>query len=325
MPMIKQNSPCWCGSGKKYKRCHHQASMLLTPGTVSPYRSVPDHIPRPNYAESGDPGPEEEPNIKSTEVIERMRRAGRAAGEILQIAGEAVDVGVTTDQLDAIVHQATIDRGGYPSPLNYRGFPKSVCTSVNEVVCHGIPDDRPLHDGDIVNIDVTIWLDGVHGDTNATFLVGEVDAVSRKLVRVTRECTDLGIDAVKPGRPLSDIGRAIQNHAEKHGFEVVRSFIGHGIGEEFHTDLHVLHYFDPKASTIMEPGMTFTVEPMIAMGSGDHYMWDDHWTAVTVDEARVAQFEHTLLVTHDGVERLTELPATAAALADVSVGSGAGN
>lgn len=311
--MIKQNDPCWCGSGKKYKRCHHQPSMLLQPGTLSPTREVPAHIERPNYAETGDPGPEEEDAVKSPEVIERMRRAGRAAAEILQIAGDAVAVGVSTDDLDAIVHQATIDRGGYPSPLNYRGFPKSVCTSVNEVICHGVPDSTVLRDGDIINIDVTIYLDGVHGDTNATYLVGDVDPVSRKLVRVTRECTDLGIEAVKPGRPLSDIGKAIESHATKHGFEVVRAFIGHGIGTQFHTDLHVLHYYHPENSTIMEPGMTFTVEPMISLGTGQHYLWNDRWTAVTLDESRVAQFEHTLLVTDQGVERLTALtsePAT---------------
>ena len=305
--MIMQNDPCWCGSGKKYKRCHHQPALLLRPGNISPRRTVPDDIPRPRYAESGNPGPEQEPDVKSADVIARMRRAGRAAAEILQIAGEAVAPGVTTDALDAIVHQATIDRGGYPSPLNYRGFPKSVCTSVNEVICHGVPDDRPLADGDIVNIDVTIWLDGVHGDTNATFLVGDVDPVSRKLVRVTRECMELGIEAVKPGRPISDIGLAIEAHADKHGYSVVQAFIGHGIGTEFHTDLHILHYYSPEATTIMEPGMTFTVEPMISLGTGRHYVWADRWTAVTMDESRTAQFEHTLLVTDTGVERLTVL------------------
>ncbi len=311
--MIKQNDPCWCGSGKKYKRCHHQPHLLLRPGTISPYRPVPEGIPRPPYAETGDPGPEEEPDIKTADVIERMRIAGRKAAEILQIAGDAVAPGVTTDEIDAIVHQATIDRGGYPSPLNYRGFPKSVCTSVNEVICHGVPDDRPLADGDIVNIDVTIWVEGVHGDTNATFLVGDVDPMSRKLVRVTRECLDLGIDAVVPGRPISDIGKAIENHASRYGYEVVRAFIGHGIGREFHTDLHILHYYSPNATTVMEPGMTFTIEPMISMGTGNHYLWPDRWTAVTADESRTAQFEHTILVTDRGAERLTELPAAVTA------------
>jgi methionyl aminopeptidase len=250
----------------------------------------------------------EEPRVKSPEVIERMRRAGRAAAEILQLAGEAVAVGVTTDELDAIVHQACIDRGGYPSPLNYRGFPKSLCTSVNEVICHGIPDDRPLRDGDLVNLDVTIYLDGVHGDTNATFLVGTVDPESQRLVRVTRECLERGIEAVRPGRPLSEIGRAIEEHAHANGFEVVRAFVGHGIGEQFHTDLQIPHYYEPRFTTVAEPGMTFTVEPMISMGTGQHRIWDDGWTAVTADGSRTAQFEHTLLVTDDGAEILTLAP-----------------
>ncbi len=165
-------------------------------------------------------------------------------------------------------HQAYIDRGGYPSTLNYRGYPKSLCTSVNEVICHGIPDDRALRDGDIVNLDVTIFLDGVHGDTNATYFVGQVDDASRRLVDVTRECLDRGIAAVAPGRPFSDIGRAIEEHATANGYEVVRAFVGHGIGEQFHTDLQIPHYYEPRLTTVMEPGMVFTIEPMISMGTG---------------------------------------------------------
>ena len=186
--------------------------------------------------------------MKSPDVIERMRRTGRSAAEVLAATGAAVRPGITSDELDAICHAACIERGGYPSPLNYNGFPKSLCTSVNEVICHGIPDDRPLVDGDIVNLDVTLYREGVHGDTNATFLVGEVDDGSRNLVRVTRECLMLGIEAVKPGRPLSDIGRAIERHATKHSLGVVRAFIGHGIGEQFHTDLQILHYYDPASA-----------------------------------------------------------------------------
>ena len=176
---------------------------------------------------------------------------------------------------------------------------------MNEVICHGIPDDRPLADGDIVNLDVTLYREGVHGDTNATFLVGAVDDGSRNLVRVTHECLMLGIEAVKPGRPLSDIGRAIERHATKHSLGVVRAFIGHGIGEQFHTDLQILHYYDPASATVMQPGMTFTIEPMITMGRWQHRMWDDGWTAVTIDGGRTAQFEHTILVTDDGSEILT--------------------
>jgi methionyl aminopeptidase len=175
------------------------------------------------------------------------------------------------------------------------------------VICHGIPDDRPLREGDIVNLDVTLYREGVHGDTDATFLVGEVDPESTRLVRVTREAMERGIEAVKPGRPISDIGRAIQEHAESHGYGVVRDFIGHGIGEQFHTDLQIPHYFTPHASTIMEPGMTFTVEPMITMGAYTFRLWPDGWTAVTSDGLRTAQFEHTVLVTDVGVEILTSL------------------
>jgi methionyl aminopeptidase len=246
--------------------------------------------------------------VRSDGVIARMREAGRVAAEVLAVAGAAVAPDVTTDELDELVHARCIAGGAYPSPLNYRGYPKSVCTSVNEVICHGIPDDRPLVDGDIVNIDVTVYLEGVHGDTNATFLVGRVDEASRRLVRVTRECLDLGIDAVRPGRPISDIGRAIETEATRHGYGVVRAFVGHGIAEQFHGPPSVPHHFDGGARTIMEPGMTFTIEPMITMGTWRHEMWDDGWTAVTADGARTAQFEHTLLVTETEAEILTLPP-----------------
>jgi methionyl aminopeptidase len=243
--------------------------------------------------------------VRTPDVIERMRVAGRAAAEILQTVGAAVAPGVTTDELDALCHEECITRGGYPSPLNYGAFPKSLCTSVNEVICHGIPDDRALIEGDIVNLDVTIYLDGVHGDTNATFPVGRIDDASARLVEVTRECLDRGIAAARPGRQVREIGRAIQAHAEGEGYGVVRAFVGHGIAEQFHTDLQIPHYDDPRATTVIEPGMTFTIEPMITMGAWQHELWDDNWTAVTVDRKRTAQFEHTLLVTDDGVEVLT--------------------
>ncbi len=302
------NDPCWCGSGRKYKRCHRRSEGRVLPGEVSPMRSLPPHIRRPDYAETGIPVDETEARIKTPEVIERMRHAGAVAAEILRLAGEYVRPGITTDEIDEYVHQLHIERNAYPSPLNYHGFPKSVCTSVNEVICHGIPDSRVLLDGDIINLDVTAYVDGVHGDTNATFLVGDVDPVSRKLVQVTEECMWLGIEAVKPGRPLSDIGRAIEDHAKAHRYGVIRAFIGHGIGEQFHTDIQVLHYYDSRNSMIMRPGMTFTVEPMISLGSWQHRMWDDDWTAVTADGRRTAQFEHTLVVTDDGVEVLTGGP-----------------
>jgi methionyl aminopeptidase len=301
----KANDPCWCGSGRKFKRCHKPSTDHIRPGRLSPLRAVPPEIPRPPYADTGVAVRTAGSNVRTPDVIERMRVAGRAAAEVLQIVGAAVAPGVTTDELDALCHDECIKRGGYPSPLNYNDFPKSLCTSVNEVICHGIPDDRALIDGDIVNLDVTIYLDGVHGDTNATFAVGQIDPASAELVAVTRECLDRGIAAVRPGRQVREIGRAIQSHAEGHGYGVVRAFVGHGIAEQFHTDLQIPHYDDPRATTVIEPGMTFTVEPMITMGAWQHEIWSDNWTAVTIDHRRTAQFEHTLLVTDDGVEILT--------------------
>jgi methionyl aminopeptidase len=309
------NDPCWCGSGRKYKRCHRRSEGRVLPGTVTPMRPVPEHIARPPYAETGEVEAWDEPRVKPPDVIERMRHAGAVAAEILRLGGEAVRPGVTTDEIDAYVHDLYVERGAYPSPLNYNGYPKSVCTSVNEVICHGIPDSRPLEDGDIVNLDVTAYIGGVHGDTNATFLVGDVDPASRQLVRVTEESTWRGIEAVKPGRPISDIGRAIEDHVKQYRYGVVRAFIGHGIGEQFHTDIQVLHYYDSRANTIMRPGMTFTIEPMIAMGGWQHRMWDDGWTAVTADGKRTAQFEHTVLVTDDGVDVLTGGPGSVSASA----------
>jgi methionyl aminopeptidase len=271
-------------------------------------RSVPPGIEPTDYARTGTPQRRDEPMVKSPDVIARMRRAGLIAAEVLAVTGAAVAPGVTTDELDVVAHEAYVARGAFPSTLNYHGYPKSICTSVNEVICHGIPDDRPLADGDIVNIDVTAFVGGVHGDTNATFEVGTVDEESRRLIRVTRECREAGIAAVRPGRPISDVGRAIEDHATRHGLGVVRMFVGHGIGEGFHIAPSVPHYYAPEASTIMEPGMTFTIEPMITLGTWREKMWDNGWTAVTADGRRTAQFEHTILVTDDGAEVLTPEP-----------------
>jgi methionyl aminopeptidase len=280
----------------------------ITPGVIAPMRSVPSNIARPPYADTGKVTRWDEPRIKSPDVIARMRVACDMAADILRLAGEFVRPGLTTNDIDMFVHDLTIERGAYPSPLNYHGYPKSVCTSVNEVICHGIPDSTVLHEGDIINLDVTCYVDGVHGDTNATFFVGDVDDESRRLVRVTEECTWKGIGAVKSDRPLSDIGKAIEDHANKHKLGVVRAFIGHGIGEQFHTDVQVLHYYDARNNMIMKPGMVFTIEPMITLGTWQHKMWDDDWTAVTADGKRTAQFEHTVLVTETGVEVLTAGP-----------------
>jgi methionyl aminopeptidase len=279
----------------------------VLPGTVSPRRPVPDEIARPDYAERGRPVKVDEPMIKGAALIDRMRVAGRVAADVLEATGAAVAAGITTDELDAICHRVTLEQGAYPSPLNYHGYPKSLCTSVNEVICHGIPDSRPLSDGDIVNLDVTVYLDGVHGDTNATFGVGHVDVASQRLITVTRECLELGIAAVQPGRPINQIGRAIQRHAEAAGFGVVRNYCGHGIGEVFHSQPQIPHYFEPSATTLMEPGMTFTIEPMITLGTWRHVSWDDGWTAVTADGRRTAQFEHTVVVTDTGVDVLTRM------------------
>ena len=297
--------PCWCGSGRKYKRCHKPLEGRIVPGVVSPMRSVPEGIEKPSYADSGTVARWDEPKIKSPEVIERMRYACDMAADILRMAGEIVKPGMTTDDIDVFVHEETVRRGAYPSPLNYHGYPKSVCTSLNEVICHGIPDSTVLRDGDIINLDVTCFVKGVHGDTNATFHVGNVDEESKLVVRVAEECMWKGIEAVVPGQPLSDIGKAIENHAKAHRMGVIRAFIGHGIGEQFHTDIQVLHYYDARNSMVMRPGMTFTIEPMISLGTWQHKMWDDDWTAVTADGKRTAQFEHTVLVTETGVEVLT--------------------
>ena len=302
------NEPCWCGSGRKYKRCHKGTEGRIQPGIVSPMRTVPAHIGKPPYADTGVVPRYQEDRVKSPEVIDRMRIAGEKAAEILRRAGEMVRPGITTDEIDVFVHDLTVEMGGYPSPLNYHGYPKSVCTSVNEVICHGIPDSRVLEDGDIINLDVTIYINGVHGDTNATFCVGDVSDEDKRLIRVTEECMWRGIEAVKPGVMINEVGRAIEVHAKQNKMGVVRAFIGHGIGENFHTDIQVLHYYDPRNTMVIREGMTFTIEPMITLGTWQHKMWDDDWTAVTADGSRTAQFEHTILVTADGVDVLTGGP-----------------
>jgi methionyl aminopeptidase len=278
---------------------------LLVPGTLSPRRTVPASIPRPEYVDRDAPERYSGPEVKDPGTIERMRVAGRIAAQALAAVAEHVAPGVSTDELDRVGHEFLVAHGAYPSTLGYRGYPKSLCTSINEVICHGIPDSTVLAEGDIVNVDITAFVDGVHGDTDATYLVGEVDEESRLLVERTREAMLRGIRAIAPGRQINVVGRVIESYARRFGYGVVRDFTGHGIGTAFHSGLVVPHYDDPGATTVMEPAMTFTVEPMLTLGTIDYDIWDDGWTVVTKDRLRSAQFEHTVLVTESGVEVLT--------------------
>lgn len=282
------------------------ARARLTPGKQSPVRTVPKHIERPEYVWR-DTVREAcgEPLIQTPETVEAMREASRIAANALAVAGQAVAPGVTTDELDRIAHEYMCDHGAYPSTLGYRGFPKSCCTSLNEIVCHGIPDSTVIRDGDIVNIDVTAYKNGVHGDTNRTFLAGDVSEEHRLLVERTYTATMRGIRAAKAGREINVIGRVIESYAKRFGYSVVRDFTGHGVGPTFHNGLVVVHYDNPEDRTILEPGMTLTVEPMINIGDLPYDIWDDGWTVANRDGKFTAQFEHTLVITEDGPEILT--------------------
>jgi methionyl aminopeptidase len=277
----------------------------LVPGTLSPNRSVPSNIARPEYVGKPRPKPYHGPDVQTAETIEKMRIAGRIAAQALIEVGNAAKPGVTTDELDRIGHEFLCDHGAYPSTLGYKGYPKSLCTSINEVICHGIPDSTVLNDGDIVNVDITAFINGVHGDTNATFEVGEVSEEAHLLVERTREALNRAIKAVRPGRQINVIGRVIESYAKRFGYGVVRVFTGHGIATSFHSGLIIPHYDDPRATRLLEPGMTFTIEPMLTLGTIEHRMWDDNWTAVTADGKLTAQFEHTMVVTDEGAELLT--------------------
>ncbi|GAA4283836.1 type I methionyl aminopeptidase [Brevibacterium daeguense] len=284
----------------------HAPLGTLTKGTVSPLRDVPGSIPRPEYVGRAVPDEGRGGDMYTDEEIERIRAAGRIAANAMAEAGRAIAPGVTTDELDAIAHEYMCDHGAYPSSLGYRGFPKSICTSVNEVICHGIPDSTVLAEGDIVNLDITAYKDGMHGDTNYTFCVGEVDEESRLLVERTHEAMMRGIKAVGPGREINVIGRVIEKYAGRFGYGVVRDYTGHGVGREFHSGLIVPHYDSaPAHSQVMEPGMVFTIEPMLNLGTERWESWDDDWTVVTKDRRRSAQFEHTLAVTETGADILT--------------------
>ncbi|MDU0477945.1 type I methionyl aminopeptidase [Staphylococcus chromogenes] len=278
----------------------------LTPGKPTPIRTVPGHIEHPEYVWKDDVQEAMgEPLVQTPEVIEAMREASRIAANALVLAGRAVQPGVTTDEIDRIAHEYMCDHGAYPSTLGYRGYPKSCCVSLNEIVCHGIPDTTVIQDGDIVNIDVTAFKNGVHGDTNATFLAGDVTEEHRLLVERTREATMRGIKAAKPGREINVIGRVIESYAKRFGYNVVRDFTGHGVGPTFHNGLIVLHYDSDVYRDVLEPGMTLTIEPMINLGGLDYDIWEDDWTVQNRDGKFTAQFEHTIVITDDGNEILT--------------------
>ena len=278
----------------------------LAPGRVSPARHVPERIERPEYMLHSGPERVTASDVKDAATIRRIREAGRIAAGALEAVGATVAPGVTTDELDRVGHDFLVAHGAYPSCLGYMGFPKSLCTSINEVICHGIPDDRPLQEGDIVNVDITAYKDGVHGDTCAMFEVGAVDEESHLLVERTRNAMMRGIKAVGPGRQINVIGRVIEAYAKRFHYGVVRDYTGHGVGEAFHSGLVVPHYdAAPQYDTVMEPGMVFTIEPMLTLGGVEWEQWDDGWTVVTADRSRTAQFEHTIVVTEDGAQILT--------------------
>lgn len=248
-------------------------------------------------------------NLKSAEEITKMRTAGKLAADVLVMIEPYVKAGITTNKLNALCHDYIVNElHATPAPLNYHGFPKSICTSVNHVVCHGIPNDKPLKDGDIINIDVTVIKEGYHGDTSKMFFVGEPSILAKRLTKVAQECLYIGIGLVKPGRKLGDIGAAIQAHAEKHHYSVVEDYCGHGIGREFHEEPQVLHYGKPGTGITLEPGMCFTIEPMINAGTKKVRLLPDHWTVVTKDHKLSAQWEHTILVTDTGADILTLRP-----------------
>ncbi len=292
---IGRNDPCWCGSGNKYKKCHlaqdRQGSTAPPPVKSSGWKRSLDRKLRIE--------------LKSKEQIEGIRRASQLTREILTRLEDIADVGVTTGEIDQFVYDFTVERGARPATLGYKGYPKSCCTSINEVVCHGIPSDRKLLSGDIINIDVTSLLDGFFGDASCMYLIGDVSEDARQLVEITKECLDLGIAAVRPEGRIGDIGHAIQTHAETHGYSVVRQFVGHGIGTKFHESVQVPHFGKPGDGPWMVPGMVFTVEPMINAGRYGVKILDDDWTAITRDGSLSAQWEHTVAVTETGVDILT--------------------
>lgn len=284
---INRNDPCWCGSGKKYKKCHMEQEQKLYEMKL---RGIPV------------PGPE---IIKNEKQIAGIRQACQVSKAILDQVGPLIKPGVATEAIDQFVYQETLAAGGKPATLQYKGFPKSCCTSINEVVCHGIPQDAVLKEGDIINVDVTTIVDGFYGDISRMYFVGEPSAQARQLVEVTQECLNLGIEQVKPWNRTGDIGYAIEQHAKKFNYSVVRDYGGHGVGLEFHEDPFVPHYGNRNRGMVLVPNMVFTVEPMINIGDYRCRILNDGWTAVTADGSLSAQWEHTVRVTEFGVEVLT--------------------
>lgn len=284
---VRRNDPCPCGSGRKYKNC------CLNKKEPEPENMKDMYLKKYKI------------RLKEKGDIEGIRKAGRLVMETFDQVRANIKPGITTDEINTLVHDFTVKNQATPAPLNYNGFPKSVCVSVNEVICHGIPGERVLEDGDIVNVDITSILNGYYADANQTYFVGTPSEGAQKIVNVARESLKLGMDQVKPGNTLGDIGWAIQHYAESQGCSVVREFVGHGIGFEFHEPPQVLHYGKKRQGVILAPGMVFTIEPMINLGKKDLYILEDGWTAVTRDGSLSAQFEQTLVVTEDGFESLT--------------------
>jgi len=281
-------------------------TVYLTPGIVSPALQVPQSIARPEYVGKAAPATWTKGDVKTPEQIEKIRKSGKLAAQAIELVGRNAVPGITTDELDKIAHKFLIDNGAYPSTLGYRGYPKSICSSINEIICHGIPDNTVLEDGDIINIDITAYLDGFHGDSNQTFLVGDVKDEVKLLVERTREALARGIAACAPGRAVNLIGRTIEAYAKRFNYGVVKDFTGHGIGESFHSGLIIPHYDSaPMYGDIMQVGMVFTIEPMLTLGSHQWTMWPDGWTVATKDHSITAQFEHTIVITETGADILT--------------------
>ncbi len=287
MSILLRNDICWCGSGKKYKKCHMDQDIFISNIEKKVGYKIPRNI------------------MKTEEQIEGIRKSCKLTHEILDMVTDRIKAGVTTNEINTWIHEYTVEHNAYPAPLGYHGFPKSACISVNDVICHGIPDDTVLKDGDIVNVDVTCILEGYYGDANRMYIIGEASKEALDLVRVSKECLLKGIEQVKPYNTLGDIGHAIQEHAESHGYSVVYDYGGHGVGLEFHEEPFVPHIGRKGEGMILLPNMTFTIEPMINIGSPEVDLLEDDWTAVTIDGLLSSQWEHTIRVTETGYEILT--------------------